>query len=167
MLVSVRGFTPQIGLETFIAPSADIIGDVVIGAKSSVWYNTTLRGDVMPIRIGEATNIQDGVVIHGTFNKFGVTLHNRVTVGHLAMLHGCEVDDNTLIGMHSLLMDGSRVGKNCIVGAGTLIVEGSQFEDGVLILGRPGKVIRKLTQDELKNLNKSADNYLMYKEWYK
>lgn len=165
-IISVRGYTPRIAPKVFIGDNARIIGDVHIEEKSSIWYNVTIRGDVAPIRIGKEVNVQDGTVIHGTFNKFGTTLHDRVTVGHLAMLHGCEIGECTLIGMGSIVMDGSKIGKHCLVGAGSLVTEGSVFEDGSLIVGRPAKVKRKLTDEEIKLLELSADNYLLYKTWY-
>jgi carbonic anhydrase/acetyltransferase-like protein (isoleucine patch superfamily) len=165
-LISVRGFTPEIGTDVYIADNARVIGDVKIGSRASIWYNVTIRGDVMPIRIGDETNVQDGTVIHGTFERCGTTLGKRVTIGHNVTLHGCEVLDATLVGMGSTLMDKSRIGKHCIVGAGSLVTENSVFEDGSLILGRPAKFIRKLTDKEVALLEQSADNYLQYKSWY-
>ena len=164
--ISVRGFTPEVSEKCFIADSATLIGDLQIGAESSIWYQVVIRGDVAPIRIGKQVNVQDGTVIHGTYQKFGTTLHDRVTIGHLAMLHGCEIGEATLIGMGSIVMDGVKIGKHCLVGAGSLVTEGSQFEEGSLIVGRPAKVKRKLTEDEIALLEKSADNYLLYKTWY-
>ena len=166
-VVSVRGFTPQIAKDCFIAEGSAIIGNVEIGERSSVWYNTVLRGDVNHIRIGKEVNIQDGAVIHGTYEKFGTTLHDRVTIGHLAMLHGCEIGKACLIGMHSVVMDGVRIGDHCLVGAGSLLTEGSQFPPRSLILGRPAKVKRELTAEEVALLEQSADNYLLYSTWYK
>lgn len=162
----VRGFTPQIHPSVFLAENAAIIGDVEIQEKSSIWYNVTIRGDVMPIRIGRETNVQDGSVIHGTYGKFGTTLGNRVTVGHMVMMHGCEVGDHCLIGMGAVLMDGVSIGADSIVGAGTLVTEGKKFPPRSLILGRPGKLVRELTDEELMKLQQSADNYLLYQTWY-
>ena len=165
-IISVRGFTPQISKSAFIADNVRIIGDVHIGDKSSVWYNVTIRGDVMPIRIGKEVNVQDGSVLHGTFGKYGCTLHDRVTIGHLVMLHGCEVGAGTLIGMGSIVMDGAKIGEHCLVGAGSLVVEGSNFPARSLIVGRPAAVKRPLTDAEVLLLEKSADNYLLYQSWY-
>ncbi len=165
-ITSVRGFTPEIATDVFVAPNASIIGDVKIAEQSSIWYHVTIRGDVAPIRIGSQTNVQDGTVIHGTFNRCGTTLHERVTIGHNVTLHGCEVGAGSLVGMGSIIMDLSRIGKRCIVGAGSLVTENSVFEDEMLILGRPAKAIRKLTKEEIASLNESADNYLLYKSWY-
>lgn len=165
-LISVRQKTPKIGKEGFVAPNAYLIGDVTIGDRCSIWYNVTIRGDVMPIRIGNETNIQDGSVLHGTYGKFGCELADRVTVGHQVTLHGCKIGRQSLIGMGSTVMDGVEVGENCLVGAGSLLTEGSRFPAGSLILGRPAKVKRALTPEEIESLSLSADNYLLYKTWY-
>lgn len=169
MLISCRNKTPILAGGVFVADTARIIGDVNIGKNSSVWFQAVIRGDVMPIRIGSETNIQDGSVLHGTFNKAEVSIGDRVTIGHLCMLHGCSIGDETLIGMGSILMDGARIAPRSVVGAGSLVTEGADFSQtpGVLILGRPAKVIRPLTERELQFLPQSAANYLMYKDWYK
>lgn len=164
--VRARGMSPVIGEEVFIADNARVIGNVEIGDRSSIWYNVVIRGDVMPIRIGKETNVQDGTVIHGTHGKWGTTLHDRVTIGHLVMLHGCEVGKGTLVGMGSILMDGVKVGEHCLIGAGTLLTEGTEIPARSLVVGRPGKVKRALTEEEIALLEKSADNYLLYKTWY-
>lgn len=163
---SVRGHTPEIPASVYVADNARIIGDVKVGDRSSIWYNATLRGDVMPIRIGREVNIQDGSVLHGTFGKHACTLEDRVTVGHLVVLHGCHIGPETLIGMGSLVMDGAVIGARCLVGAGSLVTEGAVFSPESLILGRPARVVRPLTGDELTALSRSADNYLLYKTWY-
>lgn len=167
LIRSVRGFTPEIHPTTFLAENAAVIGDVKIGEGSSIWYNVTIRGDVMPIRVGRETNVQDGSVIHGTYGKYGTTLGDRVTIGHLVMLHGCEVGDHSLIGMGVTLMDGVKIGQDSIVGAGSLVTEGKEFPPRSLILGRPGKVVRELSIDELSRLQQSADNYILYATWYR
>lgn len=167
LIKSVRGFTPQIHESVYLAENSSIIGNVTIKRGSSVWYQTVLRGDVMPIVIGEETNIQDGTIIHGTFEKWGTTIGNKVTIGHQVVLHGTTIEDLCLIGMGSILMDGSYIAKNSIVGAGSLVTEGSKFPEGSLIIGRPAKVLRPLTKEELQFLPKSADNYKLYTTWYK
>jgi gamma-carbonic anhydrase len=166
MLIPVNGIYPKIHTKTWIAPTATIIGDVEIGEGSSVWFNTVIRGDVFPMRIGRETNIQDNCTLHGTHKSTGVILGNRVTIGHQVVLHGCHVGDGSLIGMGSIVMDHVKIGKHCLVGAGSLVTENSQFEEGVLIMGRPAKVKRKLTPEEIKLLEQSADNYIMYSSWY-
>lgn len=163
---SVRGFTPEIHSTAFVAPNAAIIGDVKIGENCSIWYSVTVRGDVMPIRIGEGTNIQDGTVIHGTFEECGTTIHERVTIGHMVMLHGCEIHRETLIGMGAIIMDRCVIGEQSLIGAGTLLTEGTVVPPRSLVVGRPGKVKRALTAEELQALSESADHYLEYKTWY-
>jgi carbonic anhydrase/acetyltransferase-like protein (isoleucine patch superfamily) len=165
-IVPLRGFTPVVEKEVFIADNSRIIGDVQILEGSSIWYNVTIRGDVMPIRIGKEVNVQDGTVIHGTYQKFGTTLHDRVTIGHLVMLHGCEVGRCSLVGMGSILMDGVKVGEHCLIGAGSLLTEGTVIPPRSLVVGRPAKVKRELTEQEIALLEKSADNYLLYKTWF-
>jgi carbonic anhydrase/acetyltransferase-like protein (isoleucine patch superfamily) len=165
-LVSCRGITPQLGKDVFLARGAYVIGDVIVGVQSSIWFNAVLRGDVTPIRVGERTNIQDGAVLHGTFQKADLTIGNDVTVGHTAVLHGCTIGDLVLIGMGSIIMDLAKIGSKSIVGAGSLVTEGSEFPDGSLILGRPAKVIRPLKPEELAFLPKSSENYQLYQSWY-
>jgi gamma-carbonic anhydrase len=167
MIIPVNGIYPRLHSTVWVAPTATIIGDVEIGEKSSVWFNTVIRGDVFKMKVGRETNIQDSCMLHGTYNKCGVTLGDRVTVGHQVILHGCTVGDGTLIGMGAVLMDKVVIGKNCLVGAGSLVTEGSAFEEeGMLIFGRPAKAQRKLKPEELAKLQKSADNYLLYTTWY-
>ena len=166
MLVPVNGLYPKIHPSVWIAPTATIIGDVEIGEGSSVWYNTVIRGDVFPIKIGRETNIQDNCVLHCTYKKCGVFLGNSITVGHQVLLHGCTVKDGSFIGMVSVLMDNVVVGKHCLVGAGSLVTEDAVFDDETLILGRPAAAKRKLSPDEIKKIEKSADHYIMYTSWY-
>ena len=167
MIRSLRGKTPSIPTSAFIAPSADIIGDVTIGESSSVWYTCVLRGDVMPILIGDKSNIQDGTVIHGTYKQAQAEIGHQVTVGHKCVLHGCKIDDLVLVGMGSVVMDNVHVGKNCFIGAGSLLTQNSKFPEGSLILGSPAKVVRPLNEKELAFLPQSAQNYLDYSEWYR
>lgn len=165
-LMKVRNKQPQLEEGCWVAPSADLIGDVQVGNNCSFWFNTTVRGDVMPIRIGDHTNIQDGSVVHGTLNKCGASIGSRVTVGHMVVLHGCEIGDECLIGMGSIIMDLAKIPNRCIVAAGSLVTEDAQFEEGHLIMGRPAKMQRKLTSAELEFLKISANNYIEYKSWY-
>jgi len=165
-ITPVLGHTPHIGEGSFIASSADLIGDIKIGRDCSIWYNTTLRADIGPIRIGDETNIQDNTVIHGTFNKAFAIIGNRVTIGHSVVLHGCTIGDLCLIGMGAILMDNAKIPPCTIVGAGSLVTEDAVFEEGWLVLGRPAKAVRKLKPEELAFLDKSANNYLLYKSWY-
>jgi carbonic anhydrase/acetyltransferase-like protein (isoleucine patch superfamily) len=166
MILPVRGKTPEIGQDTYVAPSADVIGDVKIGKGCSIWFNTTLRGDVMPIVIGDDTNIQDNAVVHGTYNKCGAVIGNKVTVGHSVILHGCKIGDLCLIGMGTVIMDQAEIPPRSIVAAGSLVTEDSKFPEGHLILGRPAKAVRPLNEKELAFLPQSAKNYIEYKAWY-
>lgn len=166
-VIKARGFTPQLGEDVFLADGAQVVGDVRIGDRSSVWFNTTLRGDVMPITIGTETNIQDGSVLHGTFGKYACEVGDRVTIGHSVILHGCKIGTRCLIGMGSIIMDGAEIGEFSVVGAGSLVTEGKKFPPKSLIVGRPAVVKRPLNEEELKFLEQSADNYLLYKTWYK
>jgi len=165
-LIKARGKSPVLGKDVFVAEGAQIISDVSIGDRSSIWFNTTLRGDVMPIKIGFETNIQDGSVVHGTYGKSACEIGNRVTIGHQVTLHGCKIGNTCLIGMGSIVMDDAEIGDRSVVGAGSLVTEGKKFPPGSLIVGRPAVLKRALNEDELKFLEQSADNYLLYKTWY-
>ncbi len=168
MIIEISGDKkPTIEQNVFIASSADIIGDVSIGENSSVWYQVVLRGDVMPIKIGKKTNIQDQVCIHGTYKKAAAVIGDNVTVGHRAVLHGCTIENNCLIGMGAIVMDNAHIPHDCIVGAGAVVLGGAKFEPYSLIIGSPAKVKRKLTKDEISFLVQSADNYVFYQSWYK
>jgi carbonic anhydrase/acetyltransferase-like protein (isoleucine patch superfamily) len=167
MIIPVNGIYPKIHPSVWIAPTATIIGDVEIGEGSSIWFNTVIRGDVFPMRIGREVNIQDNCTLHGTYKKCGVVIHDRVTVGHQVILHGCEIAKGTLIGMGCIIMDNAFVGEGCLVGAGSLLTEEASFrEKNQLIVGRPAKPKRALSDDEIKHVSKSADNYILYSSWY-
>jgi len=137
---------------------AKIIGNVKIDIGSSVWYNAVLRGDIEPITIEKYSNVQDNCVVHSSKN-FPVKLGNYVSVGHAAVLHGCEIGDNCLIGMNSTVLNGVKIGKNCIVGAGAVVTEGKKFDEGNLILGVPAKSVRKLTNEEIDSIKDNALRY--------
>lgn len=165
-LIHVRNKSPIIHTSCFLAPSAQIIGDVTIGENSSIWYGVVLRGDVMPIKIGKDSNIQDNTVLHGTYQKCGAVVGDRVTVGHSAILHGCSLGDESFVGMGAIIMDNCEVAPQTMIGAGALLTEGTVTKSGWLYLGRPAKAIRELTEDEMKFLKQSAENYKFYKTWY-
>lgn len=166
-IIKISRGEPRLGRDVFVAPTAAVIGDVEIGDGASIWFNAVLRGDVMPIHIGEESNIQDGSILHGTFNKCGVTVGKRVTVGHGVILHGCDIGDRVLVGMGAIIMDQAKIGHDSIVAAGALVTEDKEYPPGVLIVGRPAVAKRELTAAEREFLNKSADNYIRYKSWYK
>lgn len=166
MLIEMAHGKPEVSEGSFVAPSAVLVGNVKMGKNCSFWFNSTTRGDVMPIEMGDDCNIQDNAVIHGTYKKCGAKLGNKVSVGHSAILHGCEIGDRVLIGMGAIIMDKAKVSNDSLVGAGSLITEDSEFPPGVLIMGRPAKVKRELNEKELEFLSQSAENYKQYKGWY-
>lgn len=164
--MELRGKKPVVGKNTFVAPSADLIGDVTIGENSSIWFCCVLRGDVEPITIGDHTNIQDGTVIHGTYGKAAAKIGNYVTVGHKAMLHGCEIGDEAFVGMGSILLDGAVMEPRSFLAAGSMLTQGARAESGWMYMGSPAKKVRPLKENELKFLRQSAMNYIEYKSWY-
>lgn len=158
MIKEFEGIMPEIDESVFVAESADIIGDVKIGKNSSVWYNTVLRGDEHTIRIGENTNIQDGTVVHVGLDVDTV-IGDNVTVGHNALVHGCKIGNNSLVGMGAIVLNGAEIGEFCMIGAGALVTQNKKFPDGMLIIGSPAKAVRELTEEEKQSLIKSADDY--------
>jgi len=154
------GATPQIGADTFLAETAVVVGDVHIGARSSVWYGTVLRGDVFHIRIGDEVSLQDNTVVHVTSGRHPTLVGDRVTVGHSVVLHGCTVGDDCIIGMGAVVMDRAVIGKYSIVGAGALVTPGTVIEDGQLVLGSPARAKRALTEEERAWVGSSAQHYV-------
>ena len=157
-LYALNNLEPQLGEGAWAAPSADLIGDVRLGARASVWFGAVLRGDNTPLILGEETNFQDGAVGHSDPGA-PLTIGARVTVGHQAILHGCAVADDCLIGMGARILNGAAIGPACIVGAGALITEGKSFERGSLIVGSPARVVRQVTDAERQLLRASAAHY--------
>ena len=151
--------TPTLGRDVWIAPNATVIGDVRLGACTSIWWNAVLRGDNDPITIGANSNIQDGSVLH-TDAGVPFTMGDNVTVGHLVMLHGCTIGDGSLIGIKSVILNGAVIGKGCLIGANSLIPEGKIIPDYSLVMGSPGKVVRQLTEEQVANLARSAQHYV-------
>jgi carbonic anhydrase/acetyltransferase-like protein (isoleucine patch superfamily) len=143
----------------WIAPDATVIGSVVMGPNASVWFGCIVRADNDTITIGENSQLQDGCVLH-TDAGFPLVIGKGVSVGHMAMLHGCQVGDGTLIGIKSVLLNGSKIGRNCLIGANSLIAEGKEIPDGSLVLGSPGKVVRQLSPEEIERINSAADHYV-------
>ena len=153
-----EGNVPEIHESVFVAEDANIIGKIKLNEKSSVWVCSTLRGDNELISVGFGSNIQENCVLH-TDIGFPLTIGKNCTIGHKAMLHGCTIGDNTLIGMGATILNGAQIGKNCLVGAGALITEGKSIPDGSMVLGMPGKVVKELDEDAINGLLKSAENY--------
>ena len=154
------GKTPMLGKGVFVAENAAIIGDVVIGDESSIWYATTVRGDVMPIRIGARTSIQDNTVIHVTSDFSGTEIGDDCTIGHSAIIHACTVESFCLIGMGSILLDGARIGTGSLVGAGALVTPGTNIPPGSLVIGSPAKVKRPLDEKEREQIRYGAAHYV-------
>lgn len=166
MIHSYRGITPNIDPSAYIEESAQIIGDVVIGKETSVWFHAVIRGDVNYIRIGDRTNIQDGCLLHVRDKKYPLIVGSGVTVGHGAILHGCVVRDSTLIGMGAIVLDNAQIGDHSLVAAGAVVKEQSAVPDGVLVAGVPAAVVRPLTEEERQMIEQSAQNYLEYVKSY-
>jgi len=173
MIYDFKDFTPKIGKNTWIAPSADVIGDVEIGEDSSVWFGTVIRGDVHYIKIGNRTSIQDVSMVHITHHKKAdrsdgspTIIGDDVTIGHRVMLHGCTIEDACLIGMSATILDNAVIGKESIVGAGSLVTKGKKFPPRSLIMGSPAKVVRELTDAEVEELYASAKRYVDFKNDY-
>ena len=146
-------------MHTFIAPGAIVLGEVTIGEDVGIWYHATVRGDRAPIVIGERSNIQDNAVVH-VDAEHAVIIGKNVTIGHGAIIHGCEVGDNTLIGMGAIIMNGARIGKNCIVGAGALVTQNAKIPDNSLVLGNPAKIKREVTEEEIAANLRNAESYV-------
>ena len=166
MIMDFKGKRPKISETAFIAFSASIIGDVEVGDLSSIWFNAVLRGDRNRIKIGNRTSIQDNVVIHADPEN-GVQIGNEVSVGHGAVLHGCRIEDNVLIGMNSTVLNGAEIGKNSIVGANALIPEGKKFPENSLIIGVPGRVKREIEISEIEAIAKNAAEYVEFVREYR
>lgn len=155
------------GDNCFLAENATIVGDVVLGDDCSVWFNAVIRGDVNAIRIGNKTNIQDGAVIHCTYQRAATTIGNNVSIGHNAIVHGCTVEDDVLIGMGAIVMDKAVVGRGCIIGAGAIVLENTICEPGYLYAGIPARKIKPVSEEQLAGMARTADNYVLYSSWFK
>ncbi len=163
MLRPYRGVTPKVHETAYVDGSAQVIGDVEIGAESSVWMNVVIRGDVHHIRIGARTNVQDGTVVHVMRHTHPTTIGSDVTIGHAAVVHGCTIGDRVLIGMGAILLNGADVGGDSIVAAGTLLTEGTRIPPRSLVMGSPGKVRRELTDGEVASILGYAERYVGYR----
>ena len=167
LIKSVRGFTPRIGENTYLADNATIIGDVVIGCDSSIWFNTVLRGDVNSIRVGNRVNVQDGAVLHTLYQKSTIEIGNDVSIGHNVVIHGATIKDGALIGMNATVLDHAVVGEGALVAAGSVVLSNTQIEPGSIYAGIPAKFVKKIDPEQSKEINeKIAKNYLMYASWY-
>jgi carbonic anhydrase/acetyltransferase-like protein (isoleucine patch superfamily) len=168
VILPVKGVAPVIPEDCFVAPNATIVGDVIMGKDCSVWFNAVIRGDVNSIRMGERVNIQDGACIHCTFEKTKTILGNNVSVGHNAIVHGCTVEDNVLIGMGAIVMDNVHIGTGSIIAAGAVVLEGTQVPAGSIFAGVPAKKVKEVSPELLKGeVERIAHNYLHYSSWFK
>lgn len=167
LVLPFQHHTPQMAENVFIAPGAAVVGQVQLGAHSSVWFNATIRGDVNAVTIGSQTNIQDNACLHVTYQKWPLTIGNKVTVGHGAILHGCTLEDLVLVGMGAIVMDGAVVETGAMVAAGAMVTPGKRVKSGELWAGRPAQFMRQLTQEETDYLSWSATHYSRLAEHYR
>jgi carbonic anhydrase/acetyltransferase-like protein (isoleucine patch superfamily) len=168
LIIPCRGKEPKIGEDCFLAPNATIIGDVTTGNECSFWFNAVIRGDVNSIHMGNKVNIQDGAVIHATYEKTKVSLGNNVSIGHNALIHGCTIEDNVLVGMGAIVMDNCYIEENCIIAAGAVLLEGTRVESGSIYAGVPAKKVKTLTKELFEGeVKRIANNYVMYSSWFK
>ena len=165
MIYSIENHAPKIAPGCFVAHNATVLGQVTLEKDASVWFNCVLRGDIDRITVGEGSNVQDGSVLH-TDHGIQLLIGKGVTVGHLVMLHGCTIGDNTLIGIKSVILNRTRIGRNCVIGANTLLPEGKDIPDGSLVMGSPGKIIRPLTPQEIAMNTLSAQHYVQNGQRY-
>jgi carbonic anhydrase/acetyltransferase-like protein (isoleucine patch superfamily) len=168
LILSVLDKKPQLGNECFIAPNATIVGDVIMGNECSVWFNAVIRGDVHYIKMGNKVNVQDGAVIHCTYQKNPTNIGNNVSIGHNAIVHGCTIHDNVLIGMGAIVMDKCIVHSNSIIAAGAVVLEGTEIEEGSIYAGVPAKKVKDISQELISGeINRIANNYIKYASWFK
>lgn len=156
---ALDGVEPQIAESAWVADSAQVMGEVQLGADASVWFGAVVRGDTSSITIGEGSNVQDASVLHADLGM-PLVIGRHVTVGHQVMLHGCTIGDESLIGIGAIVLNGAKIGKNCLVGAGALVTEGKEFSDGSMIIGSPARVVKQLTPEQIQGLRQSAQHYI-------
>ncbi|ERJ60100.1 gamma carbonic anhydrase family protein [Sphingobacterium paucimobilis] len=166
-ILPVKESFPFIGDDTYLAPNCTIVGDVTVGNHCSIWFNAVVRGDVNYIKIGDYSNIQDNVTIHGTYERNGTDIGSYVNIGHNAIVHGCTIDSHVLIGMGAIVMDRAHIQSNVIIAAGAVVLENMFCESGFLYAGVPAKKVKPLTEDQLSLLQNLPHNYVMYASWFK
>jgi len=166
-ILTVQGKEPQFGENCFIAPNATIVGDVITGNECSIWFNAVIRGDVHYIKMGNKVNVQDGAIIHCTYLKHPTNIGNNVSIGHNAMVHGCTIHDNVLIGMGSIVMDACVVHSNSIIAAGAVVLEGTIVEEGSIYAGVPAKKVKAVSAELINGeINRISNNYVKYASWF-
>lgn len=166
MIKGFRGKFPKVDKTVYVASSAELIGEVEVGENSSIWNGVVLRGDMHYIKIGKNSSVQDNSVMHGTADDYPTIVGNNVTIGHGAVVHGCKIGDNCLIGMGAIILEGAEIGDWCIIGAGSVVTEGSRIPDESIVLGVPGKVVGKVTEEHKKRIEKNRKAYLVLKNEY-
>jgi carbonic anhydrase/acetyltransferase-like protein (isoleucine patch superfamily) len=167
IIKTVRGFTPSFGEECFIAENAVVVGEVTMGNHCTVWFNAVVRGDVHSITIGNNTNIQDGAVIHCTYQKAKTVIGHNVSIAHNAVVHGCTVEDNVLIGIGAIILDDAVIGSNSVIAAGAVVLPGTKVESGSIYAGMPARKVKDITDEMREVIQRTARNYPMYAEWFK
>jgi len=168
LIKSINGVTPSIPADCYVAENATIVGDVTFGSSCSVWFNAVIRGDVNKITIGNKVNIQDGAVIHCTYQKHATVIGNNVSIGHNAIVHGCIVEDNVLIGMGAIVMDGCVIESNSIIAAGAVVTQNTIVASGSIYAGVPAKLVKRIDASEFAGeIERISNNYVMYSSWYK
>lgn len=168
VILPIEGKSPQIGEDCFIAPNATVVGDVVMGTQCSIWFNAVVRGDVNFIKMGDKVNIQDNACIHCTYQKCGTTIGSNVSIGHNAIVHGCTLHDNVLIGMGAIVMDNAVVHSNTIIAAGAVVLENTICEAGSIYAGVPAKKVKDISQELIHGeIDRIANNYVKYSGWFK
>jgi carbonic anhydrase/acetyltransferase-like protein (isoleucine patch superfamily) len=167
-ILTIKNLVPKLGNDCFIAQNATIIGEVICGDQCSFWFNSVTRGDVHYIKMGNKVNVQDGAIIHCTYQKAPVNIGNNVSIGHRAIIHGCTIQNNVLIGMGAIIMDGAIVEENSVIAAGSVVLENTVVKSGSLFAGVPAKFIKMTSADLIQGeINRIADNYVLYSSWYK
>ena len=168
LIKPVKGIHPKFGDDCYLAENSTIVGDVIMGDQCSIWFNAVIRGDVNSIRMGNKVNVQDGAVIHCTYEKTKAIIGNNVSIGHNALVHGCTIHDNVLIGMGSIVMDNCEIGSNTIIAAGAVVLENTKVESGVIYAGVPAKKVKDINSELISGeINRIANNYIIYSSWFK
>src|ERR1035437_809945 len=168
LIKPVKGIHPVFGDDCYLAENSTVVGDVIMGNQCSIWFNAVVRGDVNSIRMGNKVNVQDGAVIHCTYEKTKTIIGNNVSIGHNALVHGCTIHDNVLIGMGAIVMDNCEIGSNTIIAAGAVLLENTKVESGVIYAGVPAKKVKDINPELIHGeINRIADNYIMYSGWFK
>lgn len=167
LIKSVRGYTPSFGNNCFLAENATVVGEVQMGENCTVWFNAVVRGDVNSIIVGDNTNIQDGAIIHGTYQKANTVIGSNVSIAHNSVVHGCRVEDNVLIGMGSIIMDGAVIGSHAVIAAGAIVLPGTIVEPNSIYAGIPARRIKEISAEMKEVIQRTARNYPMYASWYK